>query len=64
MIIGDKKVAMMLILHLDEVHQGAEIIAQVQVSGRPDAADNCFHVAKIGFFSLRSAVGGQIFNFN
>jgi hypothetical protein len=47
MIVGNKKVAMMLILHLDKVPERAEIIAQVKVSGRPYAADNCFHGAKI-----------------
>jgi hypothetical protein len=47
MIIGNKKVAMMLILHLDKIPERAEIIAQVKVSGRPDAADNCLHGAKV-----------------
>lgn len=41
---------MMLILHSDKVPERAEVIAQVKVSGRPDAADNCFHVAKVVFF--------------
>jgi hypothetical protein len=38
---------MMLILHLDKVPEGAEIVSQVKVSGRPDAAYDCFHDAKI-----------------
>jgi hypothetical protein len=57
-IVGNKKVAMMLMLHLDEVPEGPDIIAQVKVSGRPDAADNCFHGAKVNIF-FKSAVSGQ-----
>lgn len=60
MVIGYKKVAMMLILHLDEVPESAEIVPQVKVSGRPDAADNCFHGAKVvkKVSSRQSAVFG------
>jgi hypothetical protein len=56
MIVGNKKVAMMLMLHFDEVPERAEVIAQVKVSGRPYAADNCFHGAKI---VKKSAIGSQ-----
>jgi hypothetical protein len=53
MIVGYKKVAMMLILHLDKVPESAEIITQVKVSGWPDAADDCFHGAKVIYFLRR-----------
>ena len=61
MIIGDKEIAMMFVLHLDEVLQSAEIISEVKVSGRPDATDNCFHGAKIVklVFGRQLAVGSR-----
>ena len=43
MIISNEEKAAVLILHLDEIAEGAEVIAQVKVAGRPYAAEYCFH---------------------
>jgi hypothetical protein len=41
--IGDKEEAVVMVLHLNKVLQCSKVVAQVQVTGRPYAANNSFH---------------------
>jgi hypothetical protein len=52
MIVGNEEITVVFLLHFDEVPERPEVVAQVKVSGRPDAAEYCFHGAKVGIFQF------------
>jgi predicted RNA-binding protein len=43
-VVGDEEKAIILLLHFEEVDHCPEIIAEVKITCRPDAAYDCFHV--------------------
>ncbi len=43
MVIGNKKEAIIFMLHSNEISDGPEIVAQVQVACWADSTDNAFH---------------------
>src|SRR5690606_33008287 len=57
-VISNKEIAVIFILHFDKILQCPEIITEVKVSCGPDAADNCIHnnvwVKKSGLLSLKA----------
>jgi hypothetical protein len=59
-VISNKEIAVIFILHFDKILQCPEIITEVKVSCGPDAADNCIHnnvwVKKIRTFIAESPV--------
>lgn len=43
MIIGYKEIAVIGILHSDKIPKGAKIVSKMEISGRPDTTEHCFH---------------------
>jgi hypothetical protein len=43
MIIGNKEIAIIGLLHFYKILHGPEIIPEVKVARRPDSAYNCLH---------------------
>src|ERR1700761_6210969 len=50
--VGYKKIAVIFMLHFYEVLYRPVVISKMQVSGRPDAANNSFHAAKVSNFYI------------
>jgi len=46
MVVGNKKVAMIFILHFNKITQSAKVITEVQITGWPDSTYNCIHKKK------------------
>ena len=55
--VGDKEVTVVFMLHFDEIAQGAVVVAQVEVSGRSDSANNDFSHIQFLFLSVCYIIG-------